>query len=86
MHARQTQAADAMEARQARAAAAAMLDVHGVAELVHCSSRHVRRLADSGRMPRPINLGSLVRWSRAAIEAWIAEGCPPHRGISKATR
>jgi excisionase family DNA binding protein len=45
-------------------------------DLLGCSTRHVRRLADSGRMPRPIRVGSLNRWPRAVIEAWIAEGCP----------
>jgi len=58
----------------------AMLGVNGVAELLDCSSRHVYRLADAGRMPRPVRLGALVRWSRAAIEQWIADGCPNCRG------
>lgn len=54
----------------------AMLSVDDVAGLLACSSRHVYRLADMGRMPRPVKLGALVRWSRAAIETWIAAGCP----------
>jgi len=57
----------------------AMLDVNQVATLLNCSSRHVYRLSDAGRMPRPVKLGSLVRWSRAAVGAWIAEGCPSCR-------
>jgi excisionase family DNA binding protein len=55
---------------------AALLDVAAVARLLHCSERHVYRLADSGKMPPPIRLGSLVRWSRQAVENWISEGCP----------
>ena len=55
---------------------AVMLDVQAVADLLTCSTRHVYRLADSGRMPRPIKLGKLVRWSRSVIEEWIAGGCP----------
>ena len=40
---------------------AELLDVRAVAELLGgCSTRHVFRLADAGRMPRPIRLGSLV--------------------------
>ena len=54
----------------------AMLDVQAVATLFDCSTRHVYRLSDSGRIPRPIKLGALVRWSREAIEHWIADGCP----------
>lgn len=58
---------------------AKLLDVGAVAELLDCSTRHVYRLADSGRMPAPVKLGTLVRWPRQAIEEWIAAGCPPVR-------
>jgi len=57
----------------------AMLAVDDVAGLLACSARHVYRLADMGRMPRPVKLGALVRWRRASIMAWIAEGCPAVR-------
>ncbi len=56
---------------------AELLDVKSVALLLGgCSIRHVYRLSDAGRMPRPIKLGALVRWRRAALESWIASGCP----------
>ena len=56
---------------------AVLLDVRAVSELLgSCSTRHVYRLADAGRMPRPVKLGSLVRWRRAELEAWINAGCP----------
>ena len=55
---------------------AELLDVRGVATLLDCSTRHVYRLADAGRMPRPVKLGSLVRWRRAELDAWINAGCP----------
>jgi len=55
---------------------AALLDVDAVAALLNCSTRHVRRLADAGRMPPPVRLGALVRWSRQAVEQWVADGCP----------
>ncbi len=58
-----------------------LLDVEEVAALLRCSTRHVYRLADSGKMPRPIKLGSLVRWNRAAIDDWIAGGCEPVRPL-----
>ncbi len=55
-----------------------LLDVRAVAALLGgCSTRHVFRLADAGRMPQPIKLGSLVRWRRAELDRWISEGCPP---------
>jgi excisionase family DNA binding protein len=53
-----------------------LLDVRAVAELLGCSDRHVYRLADSGRMPKPRKLGALCRWSRTEIDHWIADGCP----------
>ena len=58
---------------------AALLDIRQIAGLLCCSSRHVQRLADSGKMPRPIHLGSLLRWPKAAIESWVAAGCPSCR-------
>ena len=57
----------------------ALLNVEGVAALLNCSPRHVYRLADMGRVPRPVKLGALVRWSRASIEDWISRGCPACR-------
>lgn len=60
---------------------AALLDVEAVAELLSCSTRTVRRMADSGQMPRPIKLNSLVRWRahtgdpQTGVHDWLADGC-----------
>ena len=54
----------------------ALLTVNDVAWLLNCSARTVYRLADSGRIPPPVRLGRLVRWSRRTLEVWLAEGCP----------
>ena len=54
---------------------AALLDVGAVAAMLACSTRHVYRLADAGRMPRPVKLGALVRWRANEIADWIAAGC-----------
>jgi len=56
-----------------------LADVQAVAELLSCSTRHVYRLSDAGKMPAPLKLGALVRWSRASIDSWIADGCPSCR-------
>ncbi len=56
-----------------------LLDVQAVAEMLGCTHRHVYRLSDAGRMPAPVKLGSLVRWSAAAIREWIDAGCPSCR-------
>jgi excisionase family DNA binding protein len=60
----------------------ALLDVKAVAQLLDCSRRHVFRLTNAGKMPPPVRVGHLVRWQRAAVESWIAAGCPamPTRG------
>lgn len=54
---------------------AELLDVDAVASLLDCSARHVYRLADAGKMPPPVKLGALVRFSRRAVLDWIAGGC-----------
>ena len=66
---------------------AELLDVRAVARLLGgCSTRHVHRLADSGRMPRPLRLGALVRWRRAEVMSWIEGGCRPIEAAKGTTR
>ena len=60
-----------------------MLDVKAVAGLLACSPRSVYRLADGGKMPRPVKLGSLVRWRGGELRDWIADGCPVFRPTMK---
>jgi predicted DNA-binding transcriptional regulator AlpA len=54
-------------------------DVKAVAAKLSCSCRHIYRLADADRMPRPVRLGVLVRWDLDAIDQWIQAGCPSCR-------
>ena len=60
---------------------AELLDVKKVAKLLGCSTRHIFRLHDGGKMPKAVKLGSLVRWSKKVIEDWIVEGCPSCRKV-----
>lgn len=53
-----------------------LLNVWELADLLNCSPKAIRRWADSGRIPRPIKLGSLVRFDKESIEKWIDAGCP----------
>ena len=64
----------------------ALLDVEQVAALLHCSPRTVYRLADAGKMPRPLKLGALVRWRRDQVLAWINAGCPTCRAMKSVAR
>ena len=56
-----------------------LLDDQAVAAMLDCSPRHVYRLSDAGKLPRPLKLGALVRWNRAVILEWINAGCPSVR-------
>jgi excisionase family DNA binding protein len=61
---------------------ATLIDVEQVASLLRCSPRTVYRLSNAGRMPAPVRLGSLVRWRRGDVEAWIAGGCKTVRSVT----
>lgn len=61
-------------------------DTGDVAAKLKASTRHVRRLADGGRMPPPFHVGRLVRWNRSTIDNWLAAGCPPVRSAKKGGR
>lgn len=64
---------------QPNATDAALLDVRQVAAKFCCSTRHVYRLSDAGKMPLPVKLGTLVRWRRDELTEWIDAGCPSVR-------
>lgn len=68
---------------QGQAPEGGLIDIKATAEICGgCSTRHVRRLADAGKMPAPLKLGTLLRWRRDEILAWIATGCEPVRRVS----
>lgn len=54
-------------------------DARRVATLLGISPRHVFRLADADKMPRPLKLGGAVRWDLDALDQWISAGCPTCR-------
>lgn len=55
----------------------ALLGVREVAAILNCSVRHVFRLTENQRIPPPVRLGALTRWSRRELETWLDSGCPP---------
>ncbi len=65
---------------------AALMTVDDVAALLTVSPRTVRRMADSGAMPRPVRLSSLIRWRRHEIDEWVQAGCPSCREQRRAGR
>ena len=53
-----------------------LIDIDDFAKILACSTRHVRRLVDRGRIPQPVKLGALLRWVKTDVDKWIAAGCP----------
>ena len=60
-----------------------LLTTSQVGELLGCSTRHLHRLVDSGRLPRPIRLGRLLRWDQRLIRRWIDSGCPTGNALRR---
>lgn len=60
----------------------ALADADEVAAIYACSKRHVFRMSESSRIPRPVKLGNLVRWilrtgdPTTGILDHIESGCP----------
>ena len=54
-----------------------MLTVEDVAKLLSVCAQSVWRWSKEGRIPSPISLGSLKRWSRDTLVQWVADGCKP---------
>jgi excisionase family DNA binding protein len=45
-----------------------------VAALLRCSVKHVRRRTAAGTVPGAVRFGRLVRYSREAVDRWLAGG------------
>jgi predicted DNA-binding transcriptional regulator AlpA len=56
-------------------------DAKAVGQALGCSWRTVYRLADAGKIPSGCKLGALRRWDLSEIEAFIAGGCKPPKGV-----
>jgi excisionase family DNA binding protein len=48
-----------------------LLNVNQVAEILQCGVSTVWRLALEGKIPRPIQIGGMRRWSKARLVAWL---------------
>jgi excisionase family DNA binding protein len=58
---------------------AATYTVADLAHLLQCSERHLWRQIDLGRVPGVLRVGRLVRFSRAAVDAWLNAGAVTQR-------
>lgn len=59
------------------APAAALQTTEWLAAYLRISAKHIRCELRAGRFPlAPVKFGRAVRWNVAAVDAWIAAGCP----------
>jgi len=57
-----------------------------LAKILGVSTRSVARLECSGRLPKPLRVGGLLRWPEATIARWIDSGCPSRANFERACR
>ena len=50
-----------------------LLNVREVAELLSISERTVWKMASCRELPAPLRIGRSQRWSKKALEEWVAE-------------
>jgi predicted DNA-binding transcriptional regulator AlpA len=55
-----------------------LLDTKQVAKLLSIGERTLWRHANSGRVLKPIKVGSAVRWNARELRQWVEAGCPTH--------
>jgi excisionase family DNA binding protein len=65
--------ASPMSNRQTLGAAPEAYAVKDLAGMLQCSGRHIWRMAELGAIPGKFRFGRLVRFSRAAVDAWLAQ-------------
>jgi len=53
-----------------------LIDIDAVAHLLRVSKTTLWRLRVAGHLPRPIRIGSLIRWRVAEVRSWMDDGCP----------
>lgn len=55
------------------------VDAREFGSILGLSVRTVRRLDQTGKIPRPIKIGGAVRWRLDEIKNWLASGCPDRK-------
>ncbi|TWU59072.1 Helix-turn-helix domain protein [Rubripirellula tenax] len=64
----------------------AMMSVDDVARELGCSPKHIRRMADVGKIPPFVKLGRLSRMPSEVFAEWLRNGCQPVRKASRSRR
>jgi predicted DNA-binding transcriptional regulator AlpA len=63
-----------------------LLTAATVGEILSLSKRQIFRLNSCGKIPAPIHIGGSVRWSKRAIEKWLAAGAPDRKTFEAMVR
>lgn len=59
----------------------------GLARMLSCSVRHIRRLDSMGRLPKAVTVGSrLKRWIVREIQDWLEAGSPSREDWDRTNR
>ena len=53
-----------------------LVDIKGVAAMLHLAPRTTRRLDVEGRLPVAIKIGKSKRWRISELQQWIEAGAP----------
>jgi predicted DNA-binding transcriptional regulator AlpA len=56
---------------------ALLMTVDDLARELRTSAKTIRRMDQSGRLPRAVKISHGKRWPRQTIVRWIAASCPP---------
>jgi excisionase family DNA binding protein len=54
-----------------------LIDTSAARKLLNVSARTIWTMTQTGKMPKPIRVGRLVRWSYEELQAWVKAGGPP---------
>ena len=53
-----------------------LIDMREASKLLKVSQRTIYAMHSQGRMPKPIRIGSAIRWPYNQLKAWVDSGCP----------
>lgn len=53
-----------------------LISIRAVAEKLSVSTRTVRKMLATNRLPAPVRLGRSVRWRETELAEWVNAGCP----------
>lgn len=62
-----------------------LLSTSELARELRLSPKTIRRLNESGKLPRPIHIGHSLRWRREDVAKWLELGSPDRKAFELLT-